>query len=350
MSSSFDPSLGLGSIRRFFNSDRAANIHPMPPTDDIGCVHEYQAMQLTVPRNPLGVGSLQIGSTKTDGHASEPNPSTRRGVLVRIQPPVSDFTDWAAFRHIAAFELMQYVIRHWQQQGISDYFVFGKATAESRFNWEVVPYSPSLFNRWKQYKVLWTISFGGSTLPDVERERLAANFRKEGTSLEDSLKQETGVVDTLARSTDVFCQQTVIGKQQLFEGTAVRVLYNDAPIAIEKGKLHFLITTVRHCAKLLDLSKEEYTEAMQISQKLIRFYRRRGFTTAYLSHSNGTAAGQTVPHWYQHVVFTGSKLNDLGGKLKVLLKMSFRAPILPTEELTRRVTELRTDLAVALRE
>nr|QIQ10885.1 hypothetical protein OJOKFFHK_00028 [uncultured bacterium] len=99
----------------------------------------------------------------------------------------------------------------------------------------------------------------------------------------------------------------------MFEGKYVNILYNYAPIAIDENKLHFMLVPKAHREMFSELSVDEYLEASALEQKLGAYYKRQGYQAAYLFNKTGAEAGQTVPHWHEHVIFTATKVQDLYG-------------------------------------
>jgi diadenosine tetraphosphate (Ap4A) HIT family hydrolase len=151
-------------------------------------------------------------------------------------------------------------------------------------------------------------------------------------------------IEETIQGNDAFCDQKVIDKQLVFEGKEINILYNYAPIVLGEGKLHFLIVPKQHRSKFTDLTETEYLDVMQLSQKLVGFYKGKGYHTAYLFDKTGIEAGQTVPHWHEHVVFTATKTQEFFGKLTVLKNMLFGSSPLPSKELQIRVLLLKEDL------
>jgi diadenosine tetraphosphate (Ap4A) HIT family hydrolase len=155
--------------------------------------------------------------------------------------------------------------------------------------------------------------------------------------------------DVIISGTDPFCNPEIIQKQLVFEGSEVNVLYNYAPIGLGQEKLHFLIVPKIHRVGFSELSQTEYLEAMELSQKLINFYQKRNHPIVYVFHKTGVEAGQTVPHWHQHIVFAETGAQEFFSKMAVLKNMMIGASPLSSEELKGRVQLLRTDLQEAMK-
>lgn len=290
-------------------------------------VYVGHALKCVVPTYPLASGSVQI------------MPS----------PQVKNFLEWQIIQGIEAeaYALIKRIVRVWEKRGITDYMIFGRECQDShaRFNWEVVPYPKGGWNFLQQCKVLWKIAFGASLLPQTQREKEAKELQN-ALALEDDNKRESIAPPT--RGSDVFCNPQVIERQLVFEGKEINVLYNYAPIALDEKKLHFLITPKQHRVRFSDLTETEYVEARQVAQRLVQFYKDRGYTFAYLFNKTGARAGQSVFHWHEHVIFAATKTRALFGKLLVLKKMLLPVWPLSPEELEQRVHLLRRELKDAL--
>jgi len=81
---------------------------------------------------------------------------------------------------------------------------------------------------------------------------------------------------------------------------------------------------------------------------LIRFYKENGCHTAYLFDKAGAEAGQSVPHWHEHLIFTATKTQELFGKLIILKNMLIGSSPLPEKELQSRVQLLKIELKEVL--
>ncbi len=279
-------------------------------------------MKVIVPECPLALGSLKI---VPHSHAES-------------------FSEWSDFNELETYELLQKIVRIWEKKGITDYLIYGKESNHSKsiFSWEIVPYPKDGWKFWKQFKVLWNIAFGSRCLPEVERRRIVKDFFLQ------PLTNQIESITKIAQGNDAFCNQKVIDKQLVFEGKEVNVLYDYAPIGIGEEKLHFLIVPKLHRLKFSDLTETEYLEAMQLSQKLISFYKDKGCHTAYLFDKTGAEAGQSVPHWHEHLIFAATKTQELFGKLTILKNMLIGSSPLSEKELQARVQSLQNELKEAL--
>ena len=88
---------------------------------------------------------------------------------------------------------------------------------------------------------------------------------------------------------------------------------------------------------------------MDLVKKLVNHYCSLGYPTAYIFNKNGREAGQSIPHWHEHVVFTATRTQEWLGKLTVLKNMLLggSSPI-PQQELQGRVAALQTELSRVL--
>ncbi len=302
------------------HTSSAIDVQPLPKEEVI--VYEHQCMQMTVPDYPLSKGSLKI---ETKSH-------------------ILHLSDWEEENALVAYQLIQKVIGVWKENGVTDYLIYAKeSTSSNSFGYEVVPYPKNGWRFWEQFKVLWNIIFGGPSLSKSQRLRIANDFQQlEQTSSEISPEKE------YINGIDFFCNPYVVESQRVFEGKKINVLYNYAPIGLGERKLHFLLVPKEHRLKFSDLTQEEYLETVQLSQKLIRFYKEKEFKTAYLFNKSGAQAGQSVPHWHEHVVFTASKTQEIFGKLTILKNMLIGSRRLSEQELQTRVASLKKELFEAL--
>lgn len=284
-----------------------------------------QTMNLVIPEKPLASGSMKL--------------VPRSGVV--------PFSGWSNNNRIESYELIQKVIQIWKEKGINDYLIYGKESDD--FSLEIVPYEKKGWRFWKQFKVLWKITFGGSSLPYIERLKIAKDFAKNKELFSAPSTEQIESVKSISAKNDAFCNPEVIKKQAVFEGKHVNVLYNYAPIAIGEGKLHFLIVPKKHHVTFSELTKEEYLESADLEQKLIKFYLGKGYHTAYLFNKTGAEAGQTVPHWHEHLVFTATKTQEFFGRLIVLKNMLFGSSPLSKSELQKRVELLKIELRETLK-
>ena len=282
-------------------------------------VRSEQAMQLVVSECPVAPGAVQI---------------------LPISHQTS-FLEWDEIHIDETRQLILDVVHIWEQKGIKDYLIYGKATSDSEFGWEVVPYRKEGGRLWKQFKVLWNIVFGGACVSSDEREKVIEDLKKDQIERAEMIKKVTV-------GNDPFCDPKVIQKQLVLSGKTINVLYNYAPIAFGEEKLHFLFVPKEHRERFSDLTAEEYLESIQLSQKIIKFYQNKGYSTAYLFDKTGAEAGQTVPHWHEHLVFAATKTQDIFSKFMVLKNMLIGSSPLSQEELQGRVKRLQEELSSSI--
>jgi len=245
------------------------------------------------------------------------------------------YANWNEKDHESSFHFLQKIVDVWKKTKKADqYLVYGKHDLDTDlFHWEIVPYqkSSSLIGCfWQQFLVLWNITFGAPKAPLTYPNKELF----EGPYTPPPLKPELS-------PKDAFCNQQVINKQSVFEGKEVRVLYNYAPIGFGGERLHFLVVPKKHRTEFKDLTKSEYLESMQLTNKLIHYFSKN----AYLFHKTGKDAGQTVPHWHMHVIFTSNKAQDFFGKITVLRNMLFGSFPMKDRDLQEKVDSLKLRLA-----
>ncbi len=319
--------VGIASLSAIFGS-APLNSNTQALISDEVVIYEGRFVKLIIPER-----SLDRGSVKVVANSSE-----------------ESFSKWTEDEELESFQLIQRVVQIWQEKGITDYLRYGKESSESNsvFGWEIVPYSKNAWSYWQQFKVLWHTAFGGLYLSRAERLKITEDFQKDKELFSEPQIRQIKSIQEIVKGNDAFCNKQVIDRQVVFEGKEVRILYNYAPIVLGAGKLHFLVVPKQHRSGFSDLTETEYLEAMQLSQKLVHFYGNKGYHTAYLFDKTGARAGQSVPHWHEHVVFTATKAQEWFGRLSIFKNMLFGSSPLPEKELKSRVEALRTDLAEAL--
>lgn len=249
------------------------------------------------------------------------------------------FPDWTDKEHESSFEWLQKIVSFWKEKRIAeDYLVYGKHSKESScFHWEIIPhYKSSLLGDFgQQLSVLWNISFGSGALPSEVMEEKAKVI--------DLLFNQTfsHSQDSPIREEDPFCKYEVREKQWVLKGNKSTVLFNYAPIGLGGERLHFLIIPNAHKQRFEDLSSQEYIEISQFATRLVQKYLDKD---AYLFHKAGRAAGQTVPHFHMHLVFTSNKVQDVFGKLTVFKNMLLGSSPMSDGELRTKVEALREEL------
>lgn len=286
-------------------------------------IYAGRTIDVIVPEQPLAAGSLTLA----------PNSN------------LEQLYDWQDDQKLETYDLIQRIVSVWEKKGVHDYFIFGKQTPNTPFRWEIIPFPKEGFRFWKQFSLLWNMTFGSPRLSDEDRTAKAQNFQKENDLLSASY---IAPASTECIGNDPFCKRDVIDRQLVYEGKEINLLYNYAPIVLGEGKLHFLILPKQHRKGFSDLTETEYLEAMQLVQRLVDHYKDKGYPIAYIFDKTGTEAGQTVPHWHEHVVFAASENEAFLAKLTVLKNMIFYSSPLPQDELKTKVESLRKELAGVL--
>lgn len=284
-------------------------------------VFETEDLRLIVPERPLAEGAVRV----EDKRGSE----------------LQKFTNWTDLQHNQSYQLITKVVSAWKAKGIHDYLVYGKVTDQGNFGWEVVPYNRKGWSFWQQLKVLWRITFGASKTSKSEREKVKDEILKHSEG-----DQKRKVEMEAPKGVDYFCQEKTVNTQRVYEGQDVNVLYDYAPVAPGKDQLHFLITPkpTQHAERLFNLSATVYVETQRCAQRLVKFYNARGCGIVHLFDKNGRRAGQSVPHYHQHVVILATKTQEFIGKLTILKNMILGSSKLSLETLKKRVSDLRETL------
>lgn len=297
------------------------NVYGDPPFQAIA--YENQSLNISIPECPLAPNSVIITSNSNIKH----------------------FSEWQAEDQNEAYDLIQKIIQVWAKEGMVNYLIYGKESEDSKtpFHWEIIPFSENGWRFWKQFKVLWNSTFESSCLSRSQQEQLAQDFQKKLLSF--TASSTTFPVAASVNTYDAFSNPQVIEEQRVFEGNEVDILYDFSPIVLGGRKLHFLVIPKKQHERFSDLTKTEYAEAMTLTQKLIAFYKTQGYKTAYMLNKNGIEAGQTVPHWHEHVIFTATQSQDYFGRLNILKNMIFGGSRLPKDELQKEIKTLRQELS-----
>ena len=230
------------------------------------------------------------------------------------------------------YQTMQKVAQYWESHGISNYLVYKSSADQS---WEMVPTEGQKSSLWdrirsyaRQFLIVARVTFGRYFLSGAEIEHLIASYE----SLTSFKAQETAQ-KTQHIAQDAFCKKEVIDSQCIFDGKEIRVLYNYAPIGSEG--LHFLIVPKAHKERFTELSLQEFEEMQTVAASLIKHYPNH---LCYRYSKTGSLAGQTVPHFHEHVVFLQPQ-DDLWGKLSVFFRMILPPRPIDSKELAARVSQ-----------
>ena len=291
-------------------------------------IYRSETVQITVPACPLLIDSLNIETI-----------FAKKSIV-----------DWDRRQHIESYNLLENIATLWREQEfIDDFMVIGTIPPRmhaDRFFWEIIPFSKSGLNFMDQFCVIWGLTFNSSCLSKEERQSIKHKYEEYVPFF--SHVYQFIPEQTTCPNADVFCDPKVIAKQLLYEGKLMLVIYNYAPIGIGKEKLHFLIIPKEHRTGFPELTLDEYLEAQEIASKIIVYFEKNGFPIAYLYHKTGKFAGQTVPHWHEHLIFASNETNELLGKLVILIKRLFHSTPLPDEELEMFVKKYRHQVQEAM--
>lgn len=208
------------------------------------------------------------------------------------------FKDWDAEELRSSYEQLKKLIIERRMQ---NFMVFGRTTQAAQFVWEWVPYPPVghwIYVVYNQLKVLVAFALRWR---QTLYSHLAVGQREV----------------TLPNAPCAFCDETqaVVQKQRVFEGQNVNLLIDYRPLT----SLHFLVVPKIHRKDFHELTEEEYSEALRVAQKVAKWVSESYLIrNSYFFHKTGKIAGQSVPHWHLHLVFTQRAEEETWGKLKVL--------------------------------
>ena len=270
----------------------------------VDCIEQGTDWKITIPTAALASNSLLIEPTSGQPNSSE------------------------------LFKMVQKVAQFWESKGVKNYLVY-KSNEDTA--WEMVPVQGTKTSFWDrsrafahQLYVVSSVTFGRYSVSESEKDRLITEY-KDLASFD--AKETASTVNQVAQ--DAFCKKAVIDSQLIWEGKYVRVLYNYAPIGSEG--LHFLLVPKAHKEGLTELSQEEFEEVQTLAETLKQHYPNH---RCYRYNKTGSLAGQTVPHFHEHVVFVLPQ-DDFKGKLSVFLRMITPPQPLNSQQLSERVSELK---------
>ena len=251
------------------------------------------------------------------------SPISQGSVDVTYTPKT--FLEWDNQDFSSSFLDIQRIARNDLHCGYSSWLTYGD-TQEIPFKWHVVPFngeSPDIF---KQVQVLWNITFpsGDSQLP----------LEVFSVSSEQNVNRPA--------SHNAFADREVIERQLIYEGDLIYVLYNYAPLS----EHHFLLIPKREALSFLNLTRDEYLEAEEIAQNILKYY---SHLRGHLLDKNGKAAGQTVPHWHQHLILTEPGYYEWFTRLQFAARMILGASPLPINQLQEKVASYRAGLGIWLK-
>ena len=242
------------------------------------------------------------------------------------------YEEWTADDHRESYKVMMSAAHHFESR---PFLVYGEEHIGSSepHRWHFVPYQTTsnvVSRYWQQLQVAVRVIFGGTSVDEQMETDQSASFEGAFDHMEDTLPEHS----TGEKSRDPFCNDEVVEKQTVIEGKQVRVLYDIRPV----GDTHFLIVPKAHRRDFRQLTEEEYAEAAQLSQFVIRKLRENQPTAnVYMMHKTQLDAGQSIPHWHFHLITTDTPRSDFWSKAGFLWRMTFGAARLDNDELARRV-------------
>lgn len=259
-------------------------------------------------------------------------------VRIENKKSLSRFIDWSAGDHEQSYELIQKVASIWQKRDIDDYLVIGRNSLIGDFSWDIIPFPKDQQAFWKQLNVMKRVFFGEMKIEPERQEKTAGIFYEEEQALNAPFHSTPG---NSFQGTDVFCHSSIIDKQKIIDkpDETIRILYDYKPITY----YHFLAVPKQHAEKFSEVSIDSYLKAASYAKELIRQFGSEN-SNVYLYHKTGKRAGQTVPHWHQHIVIANTNQEETYGKIKVFYNMIWGASPLKQEELSRRVDLLRKEV------
>lgn len=292
-------------------------------------MYQNESVSVNLPSCPLKTGSLTISSTL----------------------PQKSIIEWTSQQHAKSYNLMQNIAAFWRENNfIDDFMIIGMMPPRmhaSSFFWEIIPFTKNSYNFLDQFGVVWRLAFDSPCLSDKERQSIANQYMNLITIF--SLPYQPLPETTPCTSEDAFCRPSVIAKQLLYEGNLMYILYNYAPIGLGEEKLHFMIIPKNHRTGFPQLTLNEYLEAQEMSIKLMNYFTKKEFPIVYLFHKTGKLAGQTVPHWHEHLIFASNESNEFWGKLIIMSKKLFPSKALPENELKVLVNKYRQQVQEAMK-
>lgn len=315
--------LVIGSLAIFFSIHKGQIQHN--PQD---VIYRGKALQLIVSACPLQTDSLSVESI-TSG---------------------KNIVEWTKEQHAESYNLLENAATLWRElEFIDDFMVIGRIPPRmhaDRFFWEIIPFPKAGLNFIDQFCVIWRLAFNSPCLSAEERQTIKQKYREFIPFF--SHTYQVIPEQTTCPKSDVFCDPDVIAKQLLYEGKLIDVLYNYAPIGVGEEKLHFLLIPKAHRTGFPELTLDEYLEAQEIASKLILYYAQKGFPIVYLYHKTGKYAGQTVPHWHEHLIFAQDETDAFLGKLDIVRRRLIPSGHLSDRELEPLVNKYRQQVQEAM--
>jgi diadenosine tetraphosphate (Ap4A) HIT family hydrolase len=199
------------------------------------------------------------------------------------------------------------------------------------YEWEFVPYPKKGFSFWHQLKVLTRIVFKEREVSLSEGQSTVDHYKTVLSDFKNPIEDQSGArIERVRKRKDIFCKSLIVNgekvvkvihNQCVIEGEKVNVIYPNRPAGFGKNRAHFLIVPKNHHDDFKTVSWEEYNETEKMIRELMVIYKKEGYDTVVRFHKNGERAGQTVPHWHEHVIFTKSIAQRISGYLSTLFNI-----------------------------
>lgn len=273
-----------------------------------------------------------------------PNKQLLSGSL-QVSAPEKKFSELSSLDHENSYLFIQKIANVWKQSHFTDQYLLYAKVDEKPFHWEMVPYQKCrtfIGRAVQQIQVLWRTIFGGIEISKQEMQDQVQNF----THLLRTFPEISQSLDVPSQGSDSFCKTNTIDRQWVITGDKVNVLFNYAPIGFGGERLHFLVVPKNHRETFTDVTKDEYSESMTLTNRLIDHFteNRKTVENAYLLHKTGIDAGQTVKHWHLHVIFSMNKAQDIWGKFTVFKNILLGSSPMKKEDLALKVNSFREEL------
>jgi diadenosine tetraphosphate (Ap4A) HIT family hydrolase len=279
--------------------------------------------------------SLLIGEHKHFQVLMPPQPPATFSLAIEPREPVQSLHQWPIHYHSDAYDALRKIVELWDSsQGIKDYMVYSKLDSSAKFQWQVIGYPQQSLGPWQQASVVWHLLRQTSAITTAEQQTLIKKYRVAWPTI--SLEAPSPSTD---QGIDAFCNVEVIAKQRIFSGNHIDILYNYAPLAPGEAALHFLVIPKMHRTTFLELNREEFIEASILTDHITHYFLTHGYQTAHIFHKNGVEAGQSVPHWHQHLVFTASSNEDYLFLFNLIKNALWGPTPISEQELAERVHE-----------
>lgn len=298
----------------------------MSTSTNLSIIHQTERMEVRIPDQYLAATSVVV--------------QPQQGKIPQLQEEYNCLQKFAR----AISSQFSYLIYNRQNLNVEE---------TSCHRWEFVPFKKAdgsfkakLCFYWKQLKVLWRIVFGGKTHSESTKEQAVQFYKPYGHMFNNGPVSDLKLKQEQKENCEnrYFCSPKNRNQQKVIGGHFVDILYDYAPIGFGSNRLHFLITPKEHKESFVEVSSAEYIEGEVLKSEMFKHYQQKGYTSAYCYHKTGKEAGQSVPHWHQHVVFIKDKREDLLGKLSVFKRLIFGASRLSPQKLANRVQQLNAEL------